>query len=91
LRDKNRIPKILKRLQFIWEKNPDMRLGQLIGNVFPCTPDTQIDTHFFPDETFISMLEIFYSQNRVYRIGGREELKKILDEARKKKVRLEGK
>jgi uncharacterized protein YihD (DUF1040 family) len=32
MRDKKRIPKILKEVQTIWEKNPDLRLGQLILN-----------------------------------------------------------
>jgi len=30
MRDKNRIPKILKHLEEIWNENPDLRLGQLI-------------------------------------------------------------
>ena len=30
MRDKNRIPKILKELDRIWKANPDFRLGQLI-------------------------------------------------------------
>lgn len=30
MRDKKRIPKILKELERIWEANPDFRLGQLI-------------------------------------------------------------
>jgi|GEM_PF-874182 len=30
MRDKNRIPKILKELERVWKKNPDLRLGQLI-------------------------------------------------------------
>jgi len=30
MRDKNRIPKILKELERIWKANPDFRLGQLI-------------------------------------------------------------
>lgn len=80
MRDINRIPKILDRLQVIWERYPDMRLGQLIGNVFPCTPDTQIDMFFFNDEMFISILEKFYSKDRTFRIGGKDSLKKIIDE-----------
>ena len=33
MRDVNRIPQILKRLEDLWKKYPDLRLGQLIGNV----------------------------------------------------------
>ena len=33
MRDKKRIPDILARLENVWEKYPDLRLGQLIVNV----------------------------------------------------------
>lgn len=33
MRDKNRISQVLYEIKRIWEKYPDMRLGQLIGNV----------------------------------------------------------
>lgn len=32
MRDPNRIPIILKELENLWEKNTDMRLGQLLEN-----------------------------------------------------------
>jgi len=32
-RDPKRIPRILKKLQELWEKYPDLRLGQLIMNI----------------------------------------------------------
>jgi uncharacterized protein YihD (DUF1040 family) len=31
MRDPNRIPLILKRLETVWKKSPDLRLGQLIS------------------------------------------------------------
>jgi hypothetical protein len=31
-RDPNRIPGILKRIQVVWEKYPDLRLGQMVWN-----------------------------------------------------------
>lgn len=31
-RDPNRIPRILKEIERIWTKNPDLRLSQLISN-----------------------------------------------------------
>jgi len=34
MRRKERIPKILKIIQFEWEKNPQLRLGQLLINKF---------------------------------------------------------
>ena len=33
MRDPSRIPHVLHQLKAIWLKNPDMRLGQLLGNV----------------------------------------------------------
>ena len=35
MRDPNRIPRIIKKLQKVWEENPDWRLGQLIVNLSP--------------------------------------------------------
>ncbi len=34
MRNKNRIPVILEMLEDIWVKNPDMRFGQLVNNLF---------------------------------------------------------
>jgi len=33
MRDPNRIPEILKELEKVWSKYPDLRLGQLIINL----------------------------------------------------------
>jgi uncharacterized protein YihD (DUF1040 family) len=33
-RDLKRIKRILKLIEVLWEKNPDLRLCQLIGNCF---------------------------------------------------------
>ena len=33
MRDPNRIPRILGKIQRVWEQNPDLRLGQLIQNL----------------------------------------------------------
>jgi len=80
MRDKDRIPLFIKRLEEIWKKNPDMRLAQLIGNVYPCTPDTRIDAYYMEDEEYISVIEEFYSKNRTYRVGGKKDLDKLLKE-----------
>ena len=34
MRDPNRIPEVLKNLQEVWEKTPDLRLMQLLMNAF---------------------------------------------------------
>ncbi len=35
MRNKKRIKRILKLIEKIWEKAPDLRLYQLLGNCFP--------------------------------------------------------
>lgn len=55
-RDPERINRILKRVKEIWEKNPDLRLCQLIGNCF----DSNIDPYFTEDEKIEELLNKFY-------------------------------
>ena len=78
MRDPKRIPEIIKRLKKLWMKNPDMRLAQLIGNVYPCTPYTRIDAYHIEDEEYIKTMEEFYGTNPTYRVGGKKDLKKII-------------
>lgn len=33
MRDPERIPRILEELAIYWEKNPDLRLGQIVSNI----------------------------------------------------------
>jgi len=33
MRDPKRIPKVLAKIQAYWERNPDLRLGQLVSNL----------------------------------------------------------
>ena len=33
MRDPGRIPQMMHQLKALWVQNPDMRLGQLLGNV----------------------------------------------------------
>jgi len=60
MRDKNRIKKLLKRLEKVWEENPDLRLPQLIGNVYHI-PSGE-DPYFVECEEFISEIEGFYKK-----------------------------
>ena len=83
MRDPKRIPKILQKLQKIWEASPDLRLGQLIENVFPNTSMTQRSSYYEEDEDFIKTLEEFYKSEHTFRYGGEKDLKKILTEIRK--------
>ena len=38
MRDPKRIPEVLDELRKVWEKSPDLRLGQLIDNIVTRTP-----------------------------------------------------
>jgi len=54
MRDPDRIPVILQRLEQVWERHPDLRLGQLLINVF------NMDFYGVEDEVLASMVEAFY-------------------------------
>jgi len=58
MRDKNRIPIILKRLEKLWLENPDLRLGQLILNKFSFPRDAPL--YYIEDEDLIENLEESY-------------------------------
>lgn len=51
MRDPKRIPKILKAIEKVWEKYPDMRLGQLIANVVD-----ESAIYFLEDELLVKVL-----------------------------------
>jgi len=57
MRDPQRIEKILNYIRTIWEKNPDLRLGQLIGNlVGDCGPTL----YYMEDNELVKALESMY-------------------------------
>ena len=58
MRDKNRIPIILKRLEKLWLKDPDLRLGQLILNKFSFPKDAPL--YYIEDDELIEELEKLY-------------------------------
>ena len=58
-RDPKRIAVILSRLRAIWEANPELRLGQLIGNL----NQHEVDMYYEEDISFIERLEEFYFGN----------------------------
>jgi uncharacterized protein YihD (DUF1040 family) len=55
MRDEKRIPQILAELQKIWEKYPDLRLGQLLCNVY-----SDPALYYKEDEDLIEGLKKFY-------------------------------
>lgn len=77
MRDPKRIPIILERLKIIWEKNPDLRLGQLILNaeksdlIFTSVYNTE-------DNDLLNELEERY--NKVEQQNETDSIGKILDE-----------
>jgi uncharacterized protein YihD (DUF1040 family) len=55
MRNPERINAVLAKLREIWEKSPDLRLGQLIGNVID-------DVYNVEDEVLVHRLDAFYVQ-----------------------------
>ena len=55
MRDKERIPQVLKEIQNIWEQSPDLRLGQLIINVI-----NDPAAYYIEDDALIKTLKEFY-------------------------------
>ncbi len=56
MRDPNRIPDILKRIETVWTKHPDLRLGQLIENA---SPGHLHELFYIEDEEFATLIEEF--------------------------------
>lgn len=55
MRDPNRIDDILKRLEKVWKKYPDLRISQLIVNVYSSDLN-----YYIEDEDFIENIEEYY-------------------------------
>lgn len=55
MRDPERIDRLTERLKNLWKKYPDLRLGQLISNLF-----RDPTLYYVEDEDLIKGLEEFY-------------------------------
>ena len=55
MRDPKRIEKVLQEIGRIWHENPDLRLGQLIGNVLEGAA-----LYYIEDDGLVSALKDFY-------------------------------
>lgn len=65
MRDINRIPKALRRLEKIWYNVPDMRLGQLMSNLLGIYYQETDQDPFFPeDEVFLDVLENYFNKEK---------------------------
>jgi len=82
VRDPKRIKKVLVRLAKIWSKHPDMRLGQLLENVFPNTDRDYISAYHIEDEEYISTIEEFYKEYSLLRRVGDYRCKTCLYKAK---------
>ena len=58
MRDPDRIPKILSEVEKVWNKYPDLRLGQLLSNVASVF---EKDLFYIEDEELIKMLKEEFS------------------------------
>lgn len=67
MRNPNRIPVILRKIEAIWKANPELRLGQLIVNV--------IDSKYLyevGDEILIDLIEQLYDNVEIIELGPME-------------------
>lgn len=55
-RNPNRIPEVLEEIRKVWEQHPDMRLTQLIGNVF------HGDNYHVEDDKLVDGIKNFYGK-----------------------------
>jgi len=70
VRDPKRIKKVLVRLAKVWSKHPELRLGQLLENVFPNTDKDYISAYGIEDEEYINTIEEFYAKDLFLRRVG---------------------
>ena len=56
MRNPKRIKKCLRKIEEVWSKYPDLRLGQLLLNLVP----NSNSLYYIEDENLIDLLEKFY-------------------------------
>lgn len=67
MREKERIERIMAKLQLLWEEMPDMRFCQLVSNI------TNRDDIFYVEDTeFEKMLDEMYDRFLVVKPQGKE-------------------
>ena len=62
MRNTDRIPIILKRLENIWNKHPDLRLGQLFINLCYLLEQQGINMFSIEDDELLTELEKMYRE-----------------------------
>jgi uncharacterized protein YihD (DUF1040 family) len=63
MRDPNRIPRLLQKLEIYWKQNPNLRLGQLV-EIIHHHSDTKADVFYVEDDELEHGLEKLLDQNR---------------------------
>ena len=63
MRDPNRIPEVLARIERVWRRFPDLRLGQLISNAVYCDP------FHIEDERLVDLLERYAAVDHHFPLG----------------------
>lgn len=58
MRDPARIPEVLKKVRELWEKVPNLRLGQFLGN---CAK-SDIKLYYMEDDELVKRLVAMYSE-----------------------------
>lgn len=63
MRDPNRRTRILLLLKTIWDKYPDLRLFQMLENVFPCK-----ESHYYVEDDVLEkeLSELYLTNERPY-------------------------
>lgn len=61
MRNPDRIPIILEKLEVLWKRMPDLRLGQLLENVKYASPGQKIDTFAVEDHDIEKGIDVFLS------------------------------
>ncbi len=64
MRDKNRIPKILNKLEQIWKENPDLRLGQII-TIATRPKNTCPEVFFIEDEDILKGIQSIGKESEI--------------------------
>jgi hypothetical protein len=57
MRDPKRIPVMLEKIRVLWEKYPDLRLGQLIENVRGQSGLGEVDLFYIEDDRMEQALD----------------------------------
>ena len=60
MRDPERIPSILARLEKLWTDSPDLRLGQLLLNL---DKQSTVPLYYIEDDELLKQLELLYNRD----------------------------